>query len=330
MKTDKNKIQKLLKFLTGAALIIVVLLAHHFMPSQASALAAETIRSLHGPGFGVAALLIMKLARFDGRPATAYFKAGAFAMLLAVLAEAAQIPGGRAAQISDLFVDALGIMGFLGIAAFLNRRVRQEIGRPQSVFLSLIVVPALLLTLLPTLWLTYALTMRSQALPQILSFDKVWERAYSEGEEPAPKIMPAPAGWPEASGRIALLRSAGQWGLMLHLYPYPDWSGYSAVSFVAATTNDETRRIAIGFWGIKPDDGTRPGRYYTTIRIRPEPARYCIFLDDLNNSSIERHFDLTHVQELLLGATNDETGVEILVDDFRLEKLAETCLSISP
>lgn len=330
VKTDNHKRQKIWQLLAGAALTIVVLLAHFFMPSQISALAAEAIRSLHGPGFGVVALLIMKLARFNGRPTTAYVKAGALAMLLAVLAEAAQIPGGREAQVSDLLVDALGVMGFLGIAAVVNPAVRQQIGRPRSILLLLIGVPALIFTLLPTLWLTYAQTMRSQALPQILTFDAVWERTYSAGEESAPKFMPAPAGWPEASGKIARLRSAGQSGLMLHVYPYPDWSGYSAVSFVAATINGETRRIAIGLWGIKPDDGTLPGRYYTRVKIGPEPARYCISLEDLNNSSTARYFDLAHVQEMLIGATKDETGVEILVDDFRLEKLAGNCPLISP
>ena len=61
MKTDNNKMQKIRKLLASAALTIVVLLAHHFMPGQASALAAETIRSLHGPGFGIVALLIIPI-----------------------------------------------------------------------------------------------------------------------------------------------------------------------------------------------------------------------------------------------------------------------------
>jgi len=172
--------------------------------------------------------------------------------------------------------------------------------------------------------------MRSQALPQILTFDRAWEQAYSAGEESAPKIIPAPAGWPEESGKIACLRSAGQWGLMLHIYPFPDWSAYSALSFVTATTKGESRRIAVGLWGIKPNDGTLSGRYHTTVKIRPDPARYCILFDRLDDSSAERIFDLTHVSEFLLGATNDETGVEILVDDFRLEMPAENCLSITP
>ena len=327
MKATNIKTQRIWTLMAGAALTFAVLLAHLFMPSQASALAADTIRSFHGPGFGAVALLILKLVRAESRPIASYVKAAALTMLLAVLAEAVQIPGGREAQINDLLVDALGILGFLGTAAVLNHEVRAEIGRLHTVLLSLISIPALVFTLVPTLTLTYAITMREQAMPQVLTFDQVWERAYSYGEDARLDLIPAPDGWPEDSGKIARLYSAGQYGLMLHIQPHPDWSGYSGVSFVAATTDGESRRIAIGLWGIDPDDGTSPGRYYTTKMVGPDPARYCVWFDDLRQSSNDREFDLTHVYELLLGATRHVIGEELLVDDFRLELSVDVCPS---
>jgi len=311
--------------LAGAALVIVVLVAHLYMPSEISALASDVIGSLHGPGFGVVALLMLKLARVDDRPLTPYITAATLAMILAGLAEAAQIPGSREAQLSDLIVDATGIVGFLTAAAVFDRRVRDAIGRVWTVLLSLICIPALVLTLTPTLWQAYALAMRSQVMPQILTFDKAWESTYGKGALADFDLIPAPAGWPKDSGNIALLRSAGQYGLMLHIYPYPDWSGYAGVSFVAATTDGESRRIALGLWGIVPNDGTLPGRYYTTKMVGPDPARYCLSFVDVHKSSTDREFDLTHVYELLIGATKHVTGEELLVDDFRLEKSADDC-----
>ena len=325
MNATNEKAQQILKVSAAALIAVIVLLAHLYLPSQASALASETIRSLHGPGFGIVALMIMKLMRRGARSTGAYIRAATFAMLLAVISEAAQIPGPREAQVSDLFIDALGVLGFLGTAAVLDRGVRAEIGKRRIVLLSVISTPALVFTLLPTLWLSYALVMREQALPQVLTFDEVWERAYSSGEGARPELIPAPTGWPEGSGNIARLRSAGQWSLMLHIYPHPDWSQYGGISFVAATTDGESRRIALGFWGIVPGDGTLPGRYYTTKMVGPDPARYCVSFDDLRKSSTDREFDLTHVYELLLGATKYITGEELLVDDFRLEKLAKNC-----
>ncbi len=325
--TTLSRSKKIWTAIAGLLLIILVLLAHQFLPSQVSDLAHRIIRSLHGPGFGLVALIIMMLTRDPDRPLVGYIKAAAFSIILAGVAEASQILGPREAQISDFLTDALGILGFLGIVAVLDSGVRKTIGRPRTVLLALIGIPALVLTLMPTLWLSYALVQRSQTVPQLLSFDEAWEETYSSGKDAGLEIIPAPDGWPEGSGNIARLHSAGRWGLMLHIRPDPDWSDYSAVSFLAATSNEDSRRIALGLWGINPGDGTAQGRYYTRVKVGREPARYCILFDDLNDSSSQRKFDLTQVYELLVGATKDQSGVELLVDDFRLEKDPGVCPS---
>ena len=321
MKATDGKTRQFRTVSAGLLLTVIVLVAHYYLPNQASKLTSETIQSLHGPGFGVVALIIMMFVRGDDRTTVAYIKAAAFSMTLAVLAEAAQIPGPREAQISDILVDALGILGFLGTAAVFNREIRSTIGNRGAIPLALISVSALVLTMIPLLWHSFALVMRSQNTPQILSFDAVWERTYSSGIDTRPEIFAAPAGWPKGSGNIARLRSAGRYGLMLRIQPHPDWSEYSAMSFLAASTNEESMRIAIGIWGISPSDGSPPGRYYTTKKIGPVPARHCISFDDLDKPSSQRKFDLTNVFELLVGATSPETGIEILVDDFRLESV---------
>jgi VanZ family protein len=327
MKATDSKTKKLWTVSAGILLTLVVLLAHQYLPNQISDLAHKAIRSLHGPGFGAVALLMMLVLRSGNQPAVAYIKAGAFSVVLAGLSEAAQIPGPREAQISDLLVDGLGILGFLGTAAVFDRGIRATISKRRATLLSLICIPAFVLTLMPTSWLLYALVMRTQALPQILSFDEKWEQTYSSGVDGGLEIIPAPTGWPEGSGNIARLRSAGRWGLMLHIHPHPDWSDYSAVSFVAAASNEESRRIALGLWGINPGDGSPPGRYYTVAKVWSEPARYCILFDVLNKPSSQRKFELTQVYELLVGATKDVTGIEVLVDDFRLEKDPGNCPS---
>lgn len=325
MMATNNRTQRIWTAIAGLLLIILVLLAHQFLPSQVSDLAHQLIRSLHGPGFGLVAMIIMMLVRDPERPLVAYVKAAAFSIILAGIAEASQIFGPREAQISDFLADVLGILGFLGILAVLDSGVRKSISRPQTALLAMFGIPALVLTLMPTLWLSYALVQRSHSVPQLLSFDEAWEQTYSSGKDAGLEIIPAPDGWPEGSGNIARLHSAGRWGLMLHIRPDPDWSDYSAVSFLAATSNEESRRIALGLWGINPGDGTPPGRYYTRIKVGQEPARYCILFDALNDSSSQREFDLTQVYELLVGATKDQTGIELLVDDFRLEKDPEVC-----
>lgn len=327
MNTVRNQTRRNRAIVAGLLLAVAVLMAHQYLPDRISDLGHEAIRSLHGPGFGLVALLMMLLLRDSERPSVAYVKAAAFAMVLAALSEAAQIPGPREAEVEDLITDALGIAAFLGCAAILDRGVRNTMSKMQVAVLVLISIPALALTLQPTAWLSYALVKREQAMPQVLSFDESWERTYSAGVDGDPELLEAPDGWPEGSGSIAHLHSAGKWGLMLHIRPHPDWSEYAAVSFVAATVNDESRRIQLGLWGIDPGDDSPQGRYYTRVKLHREPARYCIVFDDVVEASSERHFDFTQVYELLIGATQDEAGVEILVDDFRLEKDAAVCKS---
>ena len=325
MKTILSRTKKTWIAIAGLLLIILVLLAHQFLPSRVSDLTHQLIRSLHGPGFGLVAFIMMMLLRDPERPLAAYFKAAAFSIMLAGIAEVSQILGPRNAQIGDFLTDALGILGFLGIVAVLDRGVRNTIGKPRTVLLALIGIPALVLTLMPTLWLSYALVQRSQSLPQLLSFDKAWEQTYRTGAGVPPEVIPAPAGWPPDSGNIARLHPAGRWGIFLHLFPHPDWSDYSAVSFLAASGGEEKRYISVGLWGISPEDGTPQGRYYTSITVRPDPARFCIKFSDLNKPASQRKFDLTQVYELLLGSANSGTDEQLLVDDFRLEKTLESC-----
>jgi len=327
MTVAGNKTRRNRAIAAGLLLTVIVLMAHQYLPVRISDLEHEAIRSLHGPGFGVVALLMMLLLRDSERPSGAYVKAALFAMVLAALSEAAQIPGPREAEFKDLLTDALGIVAFLGMAAIFDRGIRSSMGKGRIAVLALISIPALALTLQSTAWLSYALVKRERALPQILSFDEAWEQTYNSGADGPADLIDAPDGWPVGSGNIARLHSAGKWGLMLHIRPHPDWSDYFAVSFVAATDDEDYRRIALGLWGIDPEDGTQQGRYYTRTKIFREPARYCILFDDVNKPSSQRRFDFTQVYELLVGATKDEVGVKILVDDFRLEKDVSNCPS---
>ena len=109
MMATNNQTQRIRTVSVGLLLTAGVLLAHQYLPDNISDLSHQLIRSLHGPGFGLVALLIMIVMRNPERPLVAYIKAAAFSMILAGVAEASQILGPRSPQISDLLTDALGI-----------------------------------------------------------------------------------------------------------------------------------------------------------------------------------------------------------------------------
>jgi VanZ family protein len=320
MKSVNDHPRRILTVAAGLLLSVGVLLSHRFLPNQASDLSIEAIRSLHGPGFGVVAILILMLVRNGNHRAVAYLKAAAFATVLAGLSEAAQIPGPRDAQFADLLTDALGIVVFLGTVAVFDRSFRDALGKGQRVLLAAVSVSALLATLLPTLWLSYALVHRGQSLPQILRFDAVWERAYSSGNTDRLMVIPSPAEWPVTQGNVAQLVSAGRSGIMLRVYRHPDWSGYAAVSFVAATGGETSRRIAVGIRDIRPSEKSAEARYMAGFNVSRQPTRYRIMFEELRSVSAEREFDIEHVHNLVISDWAAESGVEILVGDFRLER----------
>ena len=316
---------RLIKAAAGACLVAVVIWAHHFLPERTSALASQTIQSLHAPGFGLVSVLVLHLARFKGGPIARYLKAAAVTLLLAVIAEASQIPGGREAQFSDLVIDAFGIVGFLGCAAAFDRDVRRSIGIAGTLALAVVSIPAFVVAVLPTIQLSQALVMRPMLLPTLANFESNWQRIYVRGEEVDFEIIPAPAGWPAGSGRVAKAESSGRYAMYLRIAPFPDWRGYEAVSFVAATGDGQSRRIELGFWSFKPARDAQAGRYYTGVRIGPEPARYCVAFARLPDASSKRPFDVGAVSEMLVAAAKHETGLTVLLDDVRLEQSLDDC-----
>ena len=319
MSVSNSRLRRFGSLAAGLLLVASVIGAHQLLPDQASALIVEAIRSLHGPGFGLVSILILLFVRNGAQTWTAYLKAAAYASILAGISEAAQIPGPRNAQFADLLIDAIGIVGFLGFAALFDRRLRGEVSGQQRMLLALISVPSLLVTVLPTLLLSFALVHRSQAFPVILDFEQVLEHAYSSGYRDRLERISAPDGWPDDINKIARLRSAGRWGIFFRVYPYPDWRGYSAVSFVAASVGEASRRVAVGIRDIRPGRGTPEVRYFAGFDFSPGPTRYRISLDELSSASDEREFDIGHVSDLVISDSDNEVGVEVLIGDVRLE-----------
>ena len=302
------------------ALTVFAVIAHRFSPTQSTVLFDAFAHSLHAPGFAVVALTIYFMLRKSHPGIPAYTLAALSAIGIGVLAEAAQIPGPRDAQISDLVVDATGIAGALAITATFDPFFDNILGKLQKVLLTAFSFIALAVALIPSAWYGYLIMSQHALMPQLLTFEHAWESAtYWQTNDRDPELVDAPDEWPGPGGSVALASESGHHGILIRINPYPDWSGFSALTFVAASASHSVHKLAIVVKDIRPIGGSSSKRYYHEFFVGPDPIRYVVTMAELQAPNSGRPFDLSHVHTIILSAAIPGNDVSVLIDDFRLQ-----------
>ncbi|MCH8250686.1 MAG: hypothetical protein IH913_13910 [Proteobacteria bacterium] len=282
------------------------------MPTDWSPLAIDILHSLHGPGFAAMALAIFWYLQSRCLSNINYGLAAAITMGIGLISELAQIPGPRDAQIKDLIVDALGILGALGVSAAFDKKFRSAIRAPARLLLPVAAGAALTIACLPTLWLTYASIQQRSAFPSLLTFEHAWEAAtFGQTANQRPDVVDAPFHWPASGKKVSRSSEDGRWGIFLSLHPAQDWRGYSQLSFVAASNGE---RFAMDI-GIRE----KHNRYYSSIWVEPGPQRFTITFDDIRAAAKDGPFDFSRVESVVFSAAKPGGAQELLLDDIRLE-----------
>ena len=302
------------------ALTVFAIIAHRFSPTQPTVLFDAFAHSLHAPGFAAVALAVLFMLRKSHPGLSAYILAALSASGISVLAEAAQIPGPRDAQISDLVIDATGIVGALGIVAAFDPLVKDVLSKVQRIMIAAFSVVALAVAFLPSAWYGYSIFSQHRLMPQLLTFEHAWESvAYWQTKDHSPELIDAPHGWPAAGGSVALATESGHDGILIRINPYPDWSGFSALSFVAASNSRSVHKLAIVIKDIRPRGNRSSNRYRNEFYVGPNPTRHVLNIADLQTLNSGRPFDLSHVHTIILSAAKPGNDVSVLIDDFRLQ-----------
>jgi VanZ family protein len=309
--------------LPGAALAVTLagsVFVHRYNPEHWPQLAIDLMHTLHGSGFALLALAIFVVLRFRQRSPGNYRLAAAIAMGIGVLSEISQIPGPRNAEFGDLLVDALGILGTLGIVAAFDRSVRIQLTRPMRMLLPLAASIALGIACLPSLWYSFALVEQYRTFPELLTFEHRWENAiFGQTRSHLPALVARPTDWPADGDTVALATENGRWGIFLSVHPQPDWRDYSALSFVAASYKGEVG-MDISLRDM-PQDGERAGvRYNKFVRLDEKPQRVVVSFDEIRANPKGRPFDLSLVDAIILSASKPGQESKVLLDDFRLER----------
>lgn len=240
-------------------------------------------------------------------------------MCIGLLSEAAQIPGPRDAQIKDVVVDALGILGAVGLSAALDRAVRLVIPFWARLLLPMVAGAALTIACFPSLWLTHALIQQRNAFPTLLTFESRWETAtFSQPGHQRPERVKAPSKWIGDGPTVAQAIEQGRWGIFISIHPLPDWSDYNRIRFIAAS-NGERFRMDIGIRESWESNEPEANVYYTSFLIESEAQEFEISFDDVQAGMKDRPFDFSRVESLVFSAAEPGRGQTILLDDVRLE-----------
>lgn len=305
--------------LLSVAALLLIALAHRNSPAQPSHFLDKIVHSLHGPGFVGVALFVFAILRIYRRGQRNYIYAGLIAMGVGVLAEAAQIPGPRDAELSDLAVDAIGILGALGALALFDTELRYRIELRARIGLTVVTLTALFVSLVPTAWYSYAWIAQKRSAPFLVSFEHSWERSmYRKSGSGKLRIIDAPDGWPHA-GLVAEATSSPR-GDLLVLEPYADWSQSDEFSFLAASVDKSAHEIVVLIEDARPKGVKQSTRFRTVVTVGPAPIRIRIPLDDIRALTVPRPFDIGHINQVRLRLSNRVGGTKIIFDDFRLSQ----------
>ena len=317
----RSSVPRLLAIGALAGLILLVIVgAHLFEPHGWSRNAKGLIRTFHAPGFAVVTLLLVSMFRNRHHGNRRYWYAAAAAMLAGVLSELAQLVSGRDADIVDLLRDAIGVAAGLGLAAMFDPALRIRYAGLRMWTLATGTAVAIIASLWGSAASAYTLWARAAALPKIASFANRWEGLlYEDASGPSTTPIVRPPDWPVSDDDVVLwTESTGRWRTFLHLRPYPDWRGYSAFSFVAASAHDRSYDLTVEVRDTPRSPEQPQNRVDIDIEATPIPKRFTIDFEQIAAAAGERAFDFEHVDIILVTLRSGDRGV-ILLDDFRLE-----------
>lgn len=275
------------------------------------------VHSLHGPGFMAVTFLVFAMLRLYQRGKRNYGYAAAIAFGIAIFGEAAQIPGPRNAEVIDIVVDVIGIIGALGIIALLDRDMRRHLNLAPRLAIVAATLTAVTYSVGPTAWWSYSLIAQQRAVPALLTFEKRWEW-WTVGKRFVGTIdrISAPEGWP-LDGTAVRVTSSRR-GSVFEWKAYRDWRDFDTFTFLAATDDGSERDMIIVIADKRGPGSDEPGRYRTQVRISPTPTRLRISIDEMRRNP-DNPLDIAHINYVFMRLSDRVADVPVIIDDFRFE-----------
>jgi hypothetical protein len=279
----------------------------------------------HVPLFGMLAIatLLASIELFEGRLSLRYqhyLAALLISVAFGLMTEWLQLYDARDADPYDFLRDVAGIVSFLGLFALLDTKMRPTLAKPSKNILAIVSAVFLCASLAPlAFWLT-AYVHRDLAFPKIVNFNSFWQRQFLRLQDAELVVTPPPKTWRALDrnqvGKL-ILRPAPYAGFWVQ-EPYPDWSGYRALTMNIYLEHDAPMVLTITVQD-KQHNHEFSDRFTDRIKLSPGANIIVIPLEEIAIAPATRQLDLGNVGAIALLMNTPNVPCVIYIDSIRLE-----------
>jgi len=310
----RRRLAAALALLCAAALLAVVHLAQ---PVNRGLWFQTFYDSIHAAVFAGIALCCLLAARWSGVQSITHrvLLAGLAVFVLALLSEAAQIPGPRDASLSDLLMDWLGGGAVILLAIAASRPRARPVSR-----LAFALAGALCLAIAayPLARVSAAYAARNAGFPELLPFGTPMLSTFVRAQNARVEYEPSDTG---LYRRIRVQLGDGSWpGIVLHDL-VSDWSDYETLRLEIGTPDAPPFELNIRVHDEPHLDGDQPysDRFSQRFQIEAGARAMSIPLQRIATAPSGRRMDMRRIDGIVIFAERRFAGREFVLNSIRLE-----------
>ena len=308
--------------LIALPVVAAVVAAHVADTGVRSLVERDLLESLHAPGFAVISAAAFVYLRQSMPGLAAGCGTVVFAVLLALVSEALQLFVQRSPEWSDIAADMIGTAAGLTTAVAVTAARSARTGALTKAGLIAAGIALSVVALRPAVDKLRLLAARAAYFPVLADFDRDWQRAFVRAYNGSVLTITAPgAKSPHRRGMALLVQPSPERYSGVAIDPRPDWSGYDAISFVAATADGLRHEVVFRVHDTAHNQ-QYDDRYNRVIEFGPTPTLHRIGLADIRNTGSGRQLDMRRIEGIAFFVSRPAGTERLLLDEIRLEKSA--------
>jgi hypothetical protein len=297
--------------------VILILILSYPVPPRQGRFIVDLLDAGHAPLFGVAALVLLRLAPRERKGTLREYLVVLFlATILGILTELVQRVEGGDAEVKDVVDDILGAASFLMI----HWTVRHRSSASFCWLLRLTSMAVLVAVVWPPMLSGMATFHRDRAFPVILDFNSVWDSRWCRPDGAVFEIAPAPPRAGQSVGNRMGRITFEPFKLSIFLIDetHPNWTGYREFVFTVYSELSTVVQLELNLYDRqyrKRDSDS----YHTLLTINPGMNTIRIPLADVERGPATRRMEMTSMYRIALSAIHPKNRFSVYLDALHLE-----------